>query len=141
LLYKYILKKAGKIVVREKFSYDIAKNILSESDSFDKVILYHDFSLEILNNFIKTLKYKNIEISKNYVLINLSVHALSSGSYEKIEKYCKDHSQDKKIYFYSDYYDDKNYYENLKKIVPNLEFYDWTKHDIFDTLELFYKSI
>lgn len=152
LLYNYILNKAKRIVVREENSYHIVEQILSEksgSNSLNKLSLYNDFSFDVINLFTKLREKSNPKEKydwkksckwKKYVLINLSVHALSKQSYEKIEKYCEDNSKYKKIYFYCDYYDDKKYYNFFEKTVSNLRYYDWTKYDLFKTLELFYQS-
>lgn len=134
LLYNYLLHKAKQIVVREDFSFDIAKHILWENDH--KLKLYHDFSLDLINS----LKIAKQEKNDKYIIINLSIHALHNDSHEKIKQYCGQHKGYNKIFFYCDYDDDKNYFTSLEKEIPDLEMYDWTKHTIQESLELMNNS-
>jgi hypothetical protein len=135
LLYNYICNRAKNIIVREPFSFNIAKSIVQKHS--EKIKLYNDFSLDLINSFDIKVNQNNKE---KYILVNLSIHALSDKNHEKIKRYCDHHQDYKKIYFYCDYYDDKNYFNILKKGIQDLEYYDWRRYDIKKTLELFKNS-
>ena len=56
---------------------------------------------------------------------------------EKIQKFILKYPDHKKIFFPADINFDKEFYPEIRKIIPNLEMYDWTKHLLSDTISLF----
>ena len=57
---------------------------------------------------------------------------------ENIKKFVEKHSSDcKKIFFPADINLDKVLFTNIRKIIPDLEIYDRTKHNLQDTINLF----
>jgi tRNA nucleotidyltransferase/poly(A) polymerase len=57
---------------------------------------------------------------------------------DKIKKYVSSLDDNtKKIFFPADINYDKKYYSELRKIIPELELYDRTKHKLSETINLF----
>jgi len=128
-LFKYILKKTQKVICREKFSYERCQKYKTKS-----TLLYQDFSKEILEYSKENLgKQQNIQT----ILINVSPKHFNENSLEKIQKFVLKYQKHKKIFFPADVNFDKEFYPELRKIIPDLEMYDWTKHNLSDTISLF----
>jgi len=132
-LYNFIIPRAKTIVCREKVSYHIAKKYNSNS------VLYEDFSSDILNKFIESNHIQDKSLSP-YILINLTPKSHSNDSLNKIQKFCEEYPKHKKIFFPCDITDDSQYFIELKKIIPEIELYNRTKHTLSDALTLFYNS-
>lgn len=70
-------------------------------------------------------------------MINISPKHFNEDNLEKIEKFVLKYPKSKKIFFPSDVNFDKEFYPEIRKIIPDLEIYDWTKHPLSDTISLF----
>lgn len=126
-LFKYLLKKTQKVICREKTSYDRCQKYNNKS-----TLLYQDFSKEVLEKWKKI----NQDLEKT-VLINISPKHFNENNLEKIQKFVLKYPDHKKIFFPADVNFDKEFYPEIRKIIPNLEMYDWTKHSLSDTISLF----
>jgi polysaccharide pyruvyl transferase WcaK-like protein len=129
-LYNYMLPKAEKIVVRDKESLQIAKKLNPEN-----TVLYQDFAQETIKN--AECKMQNAE-NKKYILININKQSVDKKNIHKIIEFCKKYPDHKKIFFPCDMNDDKFCFSHIKKYVPGLEMYDWTKKTLEESLSLFY---
>ncbi len=133
MLYKYLLPRAEKIIVRDRESYTIAKKRNHENTA-----LYQDFAQEII------LWYKNPgtrwkEWGLNpYILININRQSVDTENIQKILKFCEQYPNHKKIFFPCDMNDDKNCFFFIKKYISDLEFYDRTKKSLSESLSLFF---
>jgi len=123
-LYRYLLPRAKKIICREEWSVKLAKKYSKN------VFLYNDFSKNILNNT------KNIKQEKT-ALINVGPKYYTENNIQKIRDYIKKHDKHKKIFFPADINFDKEFYPKLRKIIPDLEIYDRTRHSLWETIDLF----
>ncbi|MCK9466828.1 MAG: polysaccharide pyruvyl transferase family protein [Candidatus Absconditabacterales bacterium] len=128
-MFKYIFKRAQKVVCRERLSYDRALQYGVKS-----AFLYQDFSKDILEDF----KNKSKSFLSKTILINISPKHFTENSVEKIQKFILKYPDHKKIFFPADINFDKMFYSQLRKLVPDLLIYDWTKHPLIDTLNLFW---
>lgn len=125
-LFNYILPRASNIICREKTSYDRVCHYWKE-----KAILHSDFSKEIFESNPKSKKEKNL-------LINISPKYFNEQNLRNIKNFVRNHSSDcKKIFFPADINIDKALFTDIRKIIPDLEIYDRTKHNLQDTIELF----
>ncbi|HRU50041.1 MAG TPA: polysaccharide pyruvyl transferase family protein [Candidatus Absconditabacterales bacterium] len=127
-LFKYMFKKTKRVICREKTSYERAVQYGAKS-----AVLYQDFSKDILEDF----KNKNPVSLFSTVLINISPKHFTDDNIEKIKKFVLKYPDHKKIFFPADINFDKEFYSGLRKVVPDLVVYDWTKHSLLDTLKLF----
>ena len=141
MLFKKIFPKANEILCRESASLSRAKNYWAQN-----IVLYQDFSKDVLSNY-----NTNKEFTKNkwyigdkdtnqpkYVLINISPKYFTQDNLEKLKNFVWKCSDDcKKIFFPADINLDKEYYSEIRKFVPDLEIYDWTKHKLGETISLF----
>ena len=130
LLFKKILHKANEIVCRESISVERSKKYGAKN-----VVLFQDFSKNVLlsENSIKWKKE-----SDRYVLINISPKYFTPDNINKIKKFSdKFENKYKKIFFPADINLDKKYYSEVRKLIPDLEIYDWTRHSLSDTINLF----
>lgn len=126
LLYNLTLRKAEKIVVREKTSFDLAKKYNKNTE------LYHDFALDVIDVYKESLNSKK----SDYVIINVNSHVMKNkDNIEKIFDFTKKHEWIQFYFFSCDFYDDLKYYEYFLDKIPNLELYDRTKSSIKETLE------
>jgi len=132
-LYNFVIPRAKNVICREKVSYHIAKKYNHES------VLYEDFSLDILNKFIEAKQTRDTWFAP-YILINLTPRSDNPDSIIKIQNFCDDYPKHKKIFFPCDINDDSQYFVELKKHVPEIELYNWTKHSLSETLDLFNNS-
>jgi len=73
-------------------------------------------------------------------LINISPKHFNKKNLNKIKKHISKDKDHKKIFFPADINFDKKYYAELRKIIPNLELYDRTKHSLSETIDLFKSS-
>lgn len=127
-LFKYMFKKTKRVICREKISYERAVQYWAKS-----AVLYQDFSKDILEDF----KNKNPVSLSSTVLINISPKHFTDDNIEKIKKFVLKYPDHKKIFFPADINFDKEFYSGLRKVIPDLVVYDWTKHSLLDTLKLF----
>lgn len=132
-LYNFVIPKAQSIVCREKVSYNTSKSYNKKS------VLYEDFSYNILKKFETDFLHQNKWDSK-YILINITPKSFDPVSLDKIKKFCDTYPNHKKIFFPCDISDDMQYFIQLKKHIQDLDIYNWTKHNLTETLELFYNS-
>ena len=130
-IFKYILQKAKKIICREEVSYQRSQKYWAKSS-----LLYHDFSKNILLSTAESNNETIVSKEKN-ILINVSPKHFNPENLEKIEKFLLKYPEHKKIFFPADVNFDKDYYTEIRKILPELEIYDWTKHPLSDTISLF----
>lgn len=136
-LYRYLLPKAQKIICREGESVDRVKKYIKNKS---KVLLVNDFCHDILLNTLPTgqagSQWKEY-IHNNTILINIWPKYFTPENIKIIQNYLKDKSKHKKIFFPADINFDKEFYTKLRKIIPDLEIYDRTKHTLKETLDLF----
>jgi len=132
-LYKKLLPKAQKIVLREKSSYDIVDNFLkSQKIPQSNIELYHDFSLDILE--IAKTQFSVNKKSSDYLLINVNSHIYNDETIQKIRKFCTQNPEIEKIFFPCDMSDDLTFFKSLQKEIPDLILFDRTKHSLIQTL-------
>ena len=125
-LFKYILPRAKKTICREKTTYNRVNNYWKNN-----AVLYDDFSKEIFESNQKSKEEKNL-------LINISPKYFNKENLKNIKNFVEKHSSDrKKIFFPADINIDKVLFTDIRKIIPNLEIYDRTKHTLQDTIDLF----
>ena len=129
ILYRYLLPKAEKIAVRDRDSLALAKKFNPENS-----LLHQDFAQEI----IETAKHKASTIKQKYILININKQSVDKENVQRIMDFCTHYPDHKKIFFPCDMNDDKHCFQAIKKYVPGLEMYDWTKHPLTESLSLFY---
>lgn len=151
-LYRYLLPKAEKIVVRDSDSYSIAKWISSARSSLpqkgvhageldNNVTLYQDFAQEIILLRDEGTGDRNEDKGTSpYILVNINQHSLDEEHIDKIVSFCKHHSNHKKIFFPCDMNDDNKCFWTIKKYISDLELYDWTQHTLSESLSLFYHA-
>ena len=164
-LYRYLLPKAEKIIVRDRESYTIAKEIGArgkgqwQRDIDNNVVLYQDFAQEIIlrnkeqeeigerdslegkDKFGSNLSTpSNSQVSSPYILININRQSVNLENIKKIVDFCNQYPDHKKIYFPCDMNDDKNCFYNIKKYISGLEMYDRTKYSLSHSLSLFYNA-
>lgn len=158
-LYKYLLPKAEKIIVRDRDSYAIAKDRATkdkkygQKDVYNNVVLYQDFAQEIIMEYkgqgeregMDRLDGKkntsiNNQITSPYILININKQSLEQKNIQKIIDFCSQYPDHKKIFFPCDMNDDKHCFQNIKKHISDLEMYDRTKHSLIHSLSLFYHA-
>lgn len=120
-LYKFLLPKAKNIIVREKFSYQIAKKYNPNS------ILYHDFAYDVFKQFQWKPK------SKDYVLVNINTYISNSQTFAEIKRFADNYEN--KYFMPFDMYNDVRLYEKLKSQISDLQYYDWTKKDLMQIFE------
>ena len=129
-LFKYILPRAKKIICREKTSFERVNSYWKNN-----AILYDDFSKNIFESGQKSKEEKNL-------LINISPKYFNKENLENIKKFVEKYSSNcKKIFFPADINLDKVLFTDIRKIVPDLEIYDRTKHNLQDTIDLFSNCI
>ncbi len=132
-LYNFVIPKAQSIVCREKVSYNASK-LYNQ-----KAVLYQDFSYNILKKFEDEFLHQS-NLDWKYILINITPKSFDPVSLDKIIKFCNKYPDHKKIFFPCDISDDMQYFMQLKKHIKDLDIYNWTKHNLTETLQLFYNS-
>ena len=128
-LYNYILPRAKKIILREKYSFELAKKYNQNS------YLYEDFAFESLVKWSKT----NIDINLdkwNYVVYNVNKYVENSETIWKCINFYEKNKIFDQVYMPFDMnYNDQKYYEILKKYIPNLKFWDWTRYSLDENIK------
>lgn len=130
VLYRQLLPKAEKIIVRDRESLAIAKKFNTET------ILHEDFAQEI----VQSIKHHSSNIKQNYILININKQSVDRYNIDKIAQFCQNYPDHKKIFFPCDMNDDKHCFTSIKKHISGLEMYDRTKHSLTESLSLFYHA-
>ena len=134
-LYKYLLPRAKKIICREEWSVKIAKQY-----SKNNIVLHKDFSDSALC-FVVREGFKPSPTDKVekllQVLINVWPRYYNNKSIKQIKTFISKYPKHKKIFFPADINFDKEFYPKLRKIIPDLEIYDRTKHTLSETIGLF----
>lgn len=126
-LFHKIIPWAKDIICRENISYQRAKNYWANN-----LTQWKDFSTDIFFSVERKDKW-----NKN-LLINISQKYFTDDNIEKIKNFVWKYSSDcQKIFFPADINLDKVFYSHMRKFIPDLEIYDWTKHNLQDTIELF----
>jgi len=128
ILYNLTLPKAQQIVVREKKSYSTA---LAYNEN---VILHRDFAQDVVEYLSTSIKLKE---DQDYILINLNSYISNKKSLREIKSFISNYYKHTKYYVPFDIDNDMKYYYILKKDIPELELYDWTKNSLEDTLNFF----
>lgn len=129
VLYKLLLSRAKKIVLREKYSLEVAKKFN------DKVVLHNDFAYDVVKIF---LNYNSLPEKKwNYVLVNANPYVdftlFEAGLQEFIQKH-----PDAEVYFVAcDIHEDYPLYEEVRKKYPNIKYFDWTMYSLNQILSFF----
>ncbi len=128
LLYRYLLPKAERIVLRDKVSFNIATNHNPTSSH-----LYHDFAQDVL----KRLSPWSSPVAGKYILININ-HQMCTPQYlQQIVDFCHTYPHHKKIFFPGDIHDDMYCFDRITSHIPWCELYQWTHHTLIETLGLF----
>ncbi len=130
-LYDYLLPKAETIVVRDRDSWEIAKNLNPEN-----IILHQDFAQEI----IESAKHAPSKWEFKYILININKRSVNKENIQKIVDFCSLYPDHKKIFFPCDMNDDRQCFSIVKKYVLGIELYDWTKHSLSESLSMFHNA-
>ena len=126
LLSQKLLPKAKAVICRESVSFDRAKKYRAKN-----AILFEDFSKKIFEASHTTKKDK-------VLLINLSPRYDLEKNIKKIHNFVQRYGDGyKKIYFPADINFDKQLFYKLRTVIPDIQIYDWTKHDLQDTIDLF----
>lgn len=124
ILYRFVLPKADKIILREKHSFDIAMKYNTNS------YLYRDFAQDI---------YEKIKINKKNnwkkVLLNTNPYIYNLKSLEEILHSVKSYKKFEKYFVPFDINEDSKYYSHIKNFLPDLEIYDWTQFSIKEIFE------
>jgi len=128
-----MIPQAQNVICREKISYHLAKKYNS------KCLLHQDFSYNILDKFIKE-NQQTQNLQEKYILINITPRSFDKNSLDKIKNFCDTYPKHKKIFFPCDINDDMQYFMHMKTHIQDLEIYNWTKHSLNETLQLFYDS-
>lgn len=125
ILYKICLWASSDVLVREKYSFDIV------SAYTDKVFLHRDFAYDVLDAMTITPKHWN------YVVLNCNTHIFNKTSKEKIARYYH-HRRElwTEVFFVAGTSgaDDSDVaiYTQLKKDLPELQYYDRTTHTLWE---------
>lgn len=127
-LYKFLLSKAQKVVVREKKSYSICL------DYTQKVILYRDFAQDTIEYYFRS--FDDVQV-QDLMLINLNSYINTNEAVDFINVCVSKFPGFKKVFVPFDIDNDSKQYQVLKNKIPDLEYFDWTKHTLEDTLKLF----
>lgn len=130
ILQKYLLPRAQQILCREQTSYHRALQYISKNH----VQLVSDFSYPVLQEAKKYITQPLIQ--DEYILININPQTYNQDAVEQIQNFIKEYKV-RSIFFPGHISEDKVYYTQLKKHIPDLEIYDWTKHTLLETLALF----
>lgn len=130
-LYKQLLPKAEKIVVRDRDSLEVVKRFNPEN-----TVLHQDFAQEI----IEKANHKDPHISPKYILVNINKQSVNVENIQKIIDFCAQYPDHKKIYFPCDMKDDNLCFSMIRKHIHGIEMYDRTKHSLAESLSLFYHA-
>lgn len=141
-LYNYLLPKAKNILVRDRDSYNIAKEVCTKNkepwqkELYNSVTLYQDFAQETIMN----AKFRIQNSEWKYILININKQSVDAGNLKKITEFCSKYPNHKKIFFPCDMNDDRLCFSTIQKHISALELYDRTKHTLSESLSLFYHA-
>jgi hypothetical protein len=142
-LYIYLLPNADKIVVRDKDSYAIAREIgtkgQQEKELNNNVVLYQDFAQEILLKYEQEIPKIN-EQGSPYILININKQSVDKENIQKIIDFCAYYPDHAKIFFPCDMNNDIHCFPIIKKYIPDLKMYDRTRRSLSKSLSLFYHA-
>jgi len=133
-LYRQILPKAEKIIVRDKDSLTIAKKFNTET------ILHQDFAQEIIMNTEFRMQNSKYKKTWKYILVNINKQSVDRYNIDKIVQFCGNYPDHKKIFFPCDINDDKHCFATVKKYISGLEMYDRTRHPLMESLSLFFHA-
>jgi len=137
ILYRHLLPKAEKIVVRDRDSLVIAKKMNPEN-----TVLHQDFAQEIIENSkfrMQNSEKKQQNVKWKYILININKQSVDKENVQRIVDFCIHYPDHKKLFFPCDMNDDKHCFAIIKKHVAGLEMYDRTKHSLSESLSLLTK--
>ncbi|MFZ5341747.1 MAG: hypothetical protein ACOZBL_04330 [Patescibacteria group bacterium] len=73
-------------------------------------------------------------------MINLNSYIFSKKSVREIKSFISNYYKHDKYYVPFDIENDFKFYEILKKDIPDLKLYDWTKNSLEQTLSFFANS-
>ena len=141
-LYRYMLWYAQKVVVRDEWSYAIAKKYCNEKH----LVLYHDFAYDVLDD-TPSLQSRQIvkklsnfpPLEKPYIVINVNVYLRNDEVIDKCRQIVKLYPQHHYYFFSAALGSDEMMMEKWEALFGSLSFYDWTQHSLEETL-LFIKS-
>jgi len=140
LLYKDLLHRAKELVLRDPISIKIVEQ-KKWKVQHERVKFHEDFSLSVLRKFKLSepplwAEHGNLESDKS-ILVNINTASLTSANIHKIQLFCKEYPDHKIIYFPCDMDDDFQCFDMIKSDIPGIELYDWTKHTLEQTIQLF----
>lgn len=133
MLYRHVLPKAEKIIVRDRDSFQIAKKFNPEN-----TVMQQDFAQEIIMNAECKMQNAEWKNKQKYILININKQSITKENIQKIIDFCTQYPNHKKIFFPCDIKNDKRYFLLIKKYISDVEEYDWTTHSLSQSLSLFY---
>lgn len=128
-IYNFILPRAKKIILREKWSLELAKKYNERS------YLYEDFAFESLVSWSKNNVDINVDKGK-YVVYNVNKYVENPETINSCKDFYEKYKNFDQVYMPFDInYNDQKYYQILKQYIPNLKFYDWTQHSLDESIK------
>lgn len=128
-LYNLFLWNAQNIIVRDAWSYSIAKK-------FNKnTTLYHDFAYDVLEKIAS----KKPKLNQTCI-INCNPYIRSPETKSKIIDFAHKYSTYKKIYIPAEIWCDDVFYAQLAQDIPELSLYDRTDYWLQETILLIWSS-
>lgn len=140
-LQKFLIKNAKFIIIRDKTSYELAKNILIKAwlDRENRIEYDWDLSLPLLQEAHNIFIENKISNKRNkYYLINMSPLCSKNPSLISIKKFADSKKESQPIYIACNKLEDQDFYKNIIDILPQCEIFDWTQSNILEILKLFY---
>lgn len=140
-LQNFLVKNAKIIILRDQNSFKLTQKILKKNwqNREEKSEYDWDLTLPLLEEAKEIFTEENIKSKKKpYYLINISPLCDKEKSIKLIKKFADSHKQFQPIYIACNKYEDDKFFNNIKNILPNCEFFDRTQWNIAKTLKLFY---
>lgn len=130
LLYKILLPRANKIILRDKYSFEIVNNYTNNNS-----LLYRDFALDVFD-IVSTVWCPKCLKDNNFSLINANPYIKDTSSRKSLFKFLADNSEN--IYFVPwDIWEDIVSYKILKSECEKLKIYDRTVSSVFEIYSFF----
>lgn len=127
-LYQQLIWRAQQVVMRDPWSYDVAKKYSSHS------VLYHDFAYDILDS----VKCKaNTPSKKDYVIINVNTYLDKQVIVDTCRQLVKKQQNVVYYFFSAALWSDDKMFALVQKYVPWLQRYDRTQDSLAAILWFF----
>lgn len=140
-LQKFLVKNANIIILRDKNSFELTKNILQEDwqDRREKAEYDWDLTLSLLEETKDIFTEQNITSKRDpYYLVNYSPLCDKDDSFRKIKKFSDSHKNSQPIYIACSKNEDEKHFTDIQDILPNCELFDRSQASIAEILKLFY---